>query len=230
MRLLVVFHLYYSDQLDWYLKKMRNIGGCRWDLLVTGGHFDGADVAKIRSLKPDASFLECENAGYDVWPFIKAMKTVDLDAYDLVMKLHTKSGGGDLVMKFNGIRLRDFMWRDALVDALLGSRCQFRRVLHIFRHHPDAGMVCSRKLYIASHAHSEDGTLLNAELERLGLEVGDRRFCAGTMMVLRAGILKTFPADRYSLEDFPVQAHSHSGGTLAHVCERVLSLIVSARG
>ena len=105
MRLLVHFHVYYHDQVDYFIEKMSNINGCEWDLYVTMNNLVQETVDKLTVLKPDTHFIEMENVGYDVWPFIDVIKSVDISDYDLVMKLHTKSRS---FLKAHGIRLKGF--------------------------------------------------------------------------------------------------------------------------
>lgn len=90
MRVLVIYHVFYEHLSGYYLDKMRNITSCEWSLIVTGDHLSQGTIDSIRELKNDAVFLKCNNIGYDVWPFIAGIKTVNLDDYALVIKLHTK--------------------------------------------------------------------------------------------------------------------------------------------
>ena len=90
-RLIVHFHIYYHDQVDYFINKMKNINGCDWDLLVTYSTASSKTEAMIKEFKPDAQFLKVENAGYDVWPFIKVLKVLDFTKYDYILKLHTKN-------------------------------------------------------------------------------------------------------------------------------------------
>ena len=230
MKLLVVFHVYYQDQIPWFIDKMRNIHGCEWDLVVTCSSLEQDSQALISSFKPDTRFITCENAGYDIWPFLDVLQQVSLDNYDLVMKLHTKSNFGDTVLRFNGIKMTGTLWRDLLVDAMLQDKARFEKVLNQFGKSSRTGMICSGKLFIAPQSYPEDKELLDNEMNRIGLQCKDHRFCAGTMMIFRASLLKNaLPLGTYTASLFP-SAASHSGATLAHVYERILSILVPAKG
>ena len=91
MRLLVHLHIYYHDQTEYFVGKLANINGCDWDLYVTMNNLNPVTMSLVRAVKPDAHFVETDNIGYDIWPFISIIKSVNLADYDLVMKLHTKS-------------------------------------------------------------------------------------------------------------------------------------------
>lgn len=228
MKVLVILHLYYEEQLGWFLDKLAHIHGCDWDLLLTGPSFSETSVSAIRAFKPDARFLACENVGYDVWPFLRAFQEISPDDYDWVLKLHTKGNTGSHKIRINGTHLTGFMWRDILVDALLADDVRWGEVLNACSR-LECGMVCSRKLY-AQLGFKEDHSLLDDELTRIGLRTDERRFCIGTMFMLRCSLLKVLPLQSFRAEDFPRESASNSGGTLAHTYERVLSLLAPAQG
>ncbi|MBP5398187.1 MAG: hypothetical protein J6Y32_06150 [Bacteroidales bacterium] len=227
-QLLVIFHLYYRDQLPWFLEKLGHIHGCSWDLVVTGPSFHEEDKAALLSLNPEARFIPCENVGYDVWPFLFALQGLDLTAYEWVLKLHTKSNTGSHKIRLNGVHLRGFDWRDTLVDALLESDARWEEVLAAMKDASN-GLICSRKLYCKLE-FAEDHRLLDEELKRLGLDTQERRFCVGTMFLIRSEALQKLPLSAYRAAMFPRQSKSNSGGTPAHIYERVFSLLPPALG
>ncbi|MBO8444574.1 MAG: hypothetical protein IAC23_02610 [Bacteroidetes bacterium] len=228
MRLLVLFHVYYHDQVDYFIEKMSNINGCEWDLYVTMNSMVQETADKLSAFKPDTRFIEMENVGYDVWPFIKVMKSTDLNDYDLVLKLHTKSAS---LLKAHGLRLDGFRWRDELVDSLLKDRRRFGRVLDIFSREPETGIVCSSMLWMdTSGWTAEDGRLLDRELDRIGMTVTDRHFCVGTIFIARVRIFRFLRSDLIKENIFPSVMESHSKGTMAHVYERILSMSANACG
>jgi lipopolysaccharide biosynthesis protein len=86
MRLLVHLHLHYYDQTDYFIGKLSSITGCSWDLYITEVCHDPVIEKKFSTLGANVIYIETEDRGYDIWPFIKVMKSVDLGEYDLVMK------------------------------------------------------------------------------------------------------------------------------------------------
>ena len=48
-KLLAHLHLYYLEQVDFMLKKLRNITGCDWDLYVTLCNSDNNVINKIKT-------------------------------------------------------------------------------------------------------------------------------------------------------------------------------------
>ena len=229
MKLLVHLHVFYHDQVPWFLERLRSLDGYDWDLIVTFCEADAAMEKAVKALKPDARFLPVENVGYDVWPFLKMLSLVDLAPYDILFKLHTKNITSRTTVHLNGLHLRKSAWRDILVDALLDSPAQVDRVVSVFREQPEAGMVCSSLLY-ASMGFPEDGQMLTDELAALGMQTEERRFCIGNMFAVRPCLLSLLGKRDFRPEQFPSHSESGSGGTLAHVYERVLSLLAPSQG
>ncbi len=229
MRILVHLHIFYHDQLPWFLDRLRNMDGYDWDLVVTWSREDAGTEKAVRAFKPDARFLAVENVGYDVWPFLKMLSQVDVSPYDVLFKLHTKNITFRKTVRINGFHVRKELWRNTLVDALLGSPDQVRKVMDVFREQPDAGMVCSGKLY-AAMGFREDGKMLSDELAVLGLQTTESRFCSGNMFAIRPCLLAPLQRREFRPDLFPAESHSGSGGTPAHVYERVFSLLAPAQG
>lgn len=228
MKLLVHLHVYYHDQVGYFAERLRYISGCEWSLFVTMSTPDPASESLLKAVKPDAVFLRTDNVGYDIWPFISVMKSVRIEDYDLVMKLHTK---GPSSIAVHHVHLDGYGWRNTLVEALLKDEVRFRRVLSIFRDRPATGLVCSDIfLMLPLPWTDEDSPALDKELSRIGLDVKDRHFCVGTIFMARASCYRFLQEADIAEEMFPKEQVSHSGGTIAHVYERILSMAPSAYG
>lgn len=228
VKLLVIFHLYYEDQLDFFLEKMHSINGCEWDLIVTGPEHDENVWSRISEFKPGAVFLTTSNVGYDIWPFIAAIKSVRLEDYDLLLKLHTKNSN-ICGTRVNGIRMRGYEWRDILVGGLLGSGTVFKNALDSFDD-PSVGLVCNRTiLKEVSNGLYEDLRPLEEELAYLGITTEDRHFCAGTMFMARVMPYKILQSDKVVESKFAAGV-SHARGSMAHIYERIISILVADAG
>jgi len=231
-RLLVHLHVFYPEQLPYFLEKLSHIQGCAWDLYVTYSREEALIRREITAACPQAVFLPVENVGFDVWPFLRVLRAVDFDRYDYVLKLHTKHGapgyGGHLwSVQFSGYR-----WRNLLVDAVLRSPAQFRKALRSLEEDPGAGLVCDGLLLQPRRSElPEDNALLEEELARMGLQVGpDDMYCAGTMFLARLApyaVLRDAPVTAAS---YSAQSQSSQTGTLAHVQERICTYAVTAAG
>ena len=229
MKILVHLHVFYHDQVPWFLDRLKSLDGFDWDLVVTYGVADEETEQTVKAFKPDACFLYMENVGYDVWPFLQVISKVDLTPYDILFKLHTKNITSEKTVRVNGVHMRKEAWRNRLGDAVLGRPGQAGKVVSIFSEQPDAGMVCSAKLYSTLEA-SEDGKPLTDELDALGLHTDERRFCVGDMFAIRPCLLAPLARRTWRAEMFPTHSQTGSGGTLAHIYERVFSLLAPAQG
>ena len=128
---LVHLHLYYPEQLDYMLKKLKNINNCNWDLIVTICKENPKIERKIKEFKSDSQIIKVKNIGYDVWPFIQVLESINLDDYDYVLKLHTK----------NHRKHNNFFWRNILIDALLLSPKRYEQNLQLFKESPEIGII-----------------------------------------------------------------------------------------
>lgn len=229
MRILVVFHIFYEHLVGYYLDKMRNISG-EWSLVVTGNGLSQTVKDSVRQVKPDAVFLECGNVGYDLWPFIAGIKSVDLDKYDIVIKLHTKNEDGQK-FRLHGERMTGAKWRGYMVDALIGTPEAFFKLVEMFDSNPSLGIAYSQKLNFASKGgHLEDGAMLAGELARLGISRKSDMFCAGTMFAVRAKTLKFLQRDDINQDCFQESGPSHGSSSMAHVYERLIPIAVVSDG
>ncbi len=230
-RLLVTFHVFYHDQVDYFINKLGNISGCSWDLVVTYVEHSHKMEDKIRKFKPDARFFEVENMGYDVWPFIRVIRDVDFLQYDYVLKLHTKSISRQGKDRVNSILVNGTVWRDLLVDAILKSPSRFQRCLDIFAKNPKCGLLCSYEFCkLIEPILPEETFLLEEEAERIGMEIMSNKFCAGTIFLARPAALAGLLDISFTTEMWIGELKSASRGTLGHVYERIISLIVYNAG
>ncbi len=230
MRVLVLLHIYYEEQIDYYLDKLRNIAGCEWDLTVTGNSLGEDTKRKILDFRSDARLLDTPNIGYDVWPFICAVKQTDLGKYRFVLKLHSKNLDRSR-SKVNALMLTGEEWRAELVDTLLGSPKRFRRVRDLMSNDDSVGLVYSLSLDMATRANApEDTELLKDEMDRIGMDTTARHYCSGTMFAVRASALEWLKDPKISEGIFQPSAGSHNNGTMAHVYERLLCFAVNAAG
>lgn len=229
-KILVILHIYYHEQTDYFIEKLSNINGCQWDLLVTYTTHNQRTIDKIRKFRPDAVIMQADNIGYDVWPFIQAIKSVNIYSYDYILKLHTKNTSGKRKIRFNGQKFTNRKWGDLLVNSMLKSPEQFRKCLDILDNNPKAGMVCSMELYVGlTQRRAEDMSLLENETQRIGLDIRKGKFCAGTMFMVRPQCLKKIINADFDPAQWE-QRPSHSGGTLAHVYERIFCIAVLDAG
>lgn len=230
-RLLVHFHVYYHDQVEFFIGKMKNIVGCEWDLLVTYSESSGQTETLIREFKKDAEFLQVENVGYDVWPFIKVLKMVDFEQYDYILKLHTKNVSPSK-NRINGLVLRYDRWRNILVNSILSDSKRFAKCLSLLEKDGKCGIVYAYEMSKhRSKGLPEDLSALENEAERIGVTKLNGKFVSGTMFLARLDAFKLIKDADLDVRAFAKhKTASHSTGSLAHVYERLLVFSVYSAG
>jgi len=221
--LLVHLHVYYTDQLDWFLEKLASVNACRWDLYVTISSPTKEILNKIYAFKPDAIIVTVSNRGYDIWPFLCVLYKVDLSKYDYVLKLHTKQ-----LVPLDTVRPADpdIIWRNCLVDALLKSPTHFKRLLALMDKN-SVGLCAAGHCFFRRHKIlNEDGLLYQRVSHQLGCRNSSHWFVAGTMFLIKADCLKQLQQNSFAESEFPTLCGSNSRGTLAHAIERIFIPLV----
>ena len=222
-KLLVHLHLFYHNQLDYMISKLKNIDGCEWDLFVTVCEKTPEVENKLRELKSDVKILSVNNIGYDVWPFIQVLRAVELKDYDYILKLHTKNCRGKIFPNYE--------FRNRLIEPLLENKSKFIENIQVLENYEDVGMVCSKYcLYNYSGDVPEEGWMLNVMMKRLGLHYAGGQYLSGTMFLSRANIFEPIVRSDISENDFSSQSSTGGASSNAHVLERVFSLIVLGNG
>lgn len=227
MKNLAIVHLFYAEMWPELKRCLANLG--EFDLVVT--YVDDAAVVEARRDFPAARFICCENRGYDVWPFICALKAVDLTAYELVIKLHSKRDiKKDHPFTMGGVRLNGSAWRDYLLNFVRTPEAWEATAMQFAD--PTVGMVADRRL-IYSRTEGGKSAFDSAarELrEKFALKVPKSAyFVGGTMFAARAKLLKVFRDYPFTPEMFTVSG-PHEPTTYAHLMERMLGLAVCAQG
>ena len=231
LSLAVHLHLYYLDMWPEIKGYLANIGDYPYDLFVTLVAENPQLEEEIRQFKPDAKIWVVENRGYDVGPFIDFLHHIDLDKYDLILKLHTKNGNKGPDTKLNGLPVSRELWKKLLIESLLETPEQFKKNVEMFKKNPDLGMIGSRHLIT-----SKDTVLasLKARINETMLALGFNEpkpitFIAGTMFMSRANLLSPIK-NNYKLADFDLTDGHVKDGTLAHVMERLFGCVIQAQG
>ena len=237
MRTLVVAHVYYPQLWPELAECIRSIDGTR-DLIVT--YVDGTSVAEARRDFPEARFLKCENCGFDIWPFICALRLVDLGTYDAVVKLHTRR---DIVKDhdwyFNNCRFNGAAWRNHLLSFCRTREAWARTVRRLSE--LGVGMVADRHVVVRRRdfpwkAVRECFDAAVAEVRAIGgcapFDERSAQYVSGTMFAARPEPLAFFLRHGFDVGMF--EASGHAAGTepvlYAHRVENLLGLSVSAVG
>lgn len=227
--LAVHLHLYYEEQLDEILGRLKNLQSVDYDLFVTMTCENKEISAKLKAFNPNVKIITVENRGYDVGPFIEFLHHIDLNDYDYVLKLHTKGKHSKNYTHLNNMRFDNALWGKVLWDALLASPHRVQKDMDTLQK-PNIGMLASKYcINKEERNYKKLLTQINQKLEAIGLNKTDKpEFVAGSMFYAKAKLLK--PLLKLNLNDFALTDAKVKEGTLAHVMERVIGEIIKEQG
>lgn len=226
-RLLVHVHLFYTEQVDFFISRLGNIT-IPFELVVTMcGSCPECETA-LKAAFPGVRIIQVDNCGYDVYPFLEAMKLYDLDTFDLVLKLHTKNFRPES-LSMNHLHYRNFEFRDGLINPLVGSRKCFERALARFND-DTVGMVCANNFIDRCEAW-QNVPVTEKLCKRYGVPYRrNSHYCAGTMFMCRTRIVSQILSVNLTRDDFPEACVTGQTGTVAHSIETMFGLVCLHQG
>ena len=230
--LLAHLHLYYIEQLDYFIDKLSNIQSIDHDLYITMTENNEDIKHKIISQFPNANILIVPNKGYDVGPFIQLLNKINIDNYEYVLKVHTKNTSLDTGKKINKIWIHRNCWMHLLVEALIGSQKIFLENIKKFKDNEKIGMIASKYL-VTSSTDSYINILdqVYDTIKYLGFSIPEKlTFVAGTMFMIRASLLKPIIKHGYTIDSFEPTEKTGQDNKLAHIFERIFGVLVTSQG
>ena len=227
-KLLVHLHLYYHEQINYFLEKFKSLDGYDYDLFITVVENKEETTRKILKFKPDAQIMTVPNKGYDIAPFVFVLNRINLKNYDYIIKVHTKNYRPKLYAN-HGFLCKGFAWRNALVNALLENKKQVQNNIRLFTLRPKLGMIGNKKLL------GNSPSVINEEKRkeicaRMGIENKKCMFINGTMFMCRAELMRPLQNLHLTWDDFSTSLRTGDCGTLAHALEDVMAQIVWEQG
>ena len=232
---LCIVHVFYPEFWPEIASCLRNIDE-PLDLIVTYVDESKGIPEMVRKDFPEARFILCENRGFDIWPFLKALKAVDLSAYSVLVKLHTKRdvkrGGRPLV--FNHCDFAESAWREYLLGFIRDAESWRATTARLSQ--PGVGMVADRHVILRRDDTPWFNTRRTMDLaislirDLYGVSVRHgTQFVAGTMFAARPSVFAKLLNREWTVDDFAESVHD---GTeqMAHVLERALGIAVTAEG
>lgn len=231
MKILVVAHVFYPQLWPELAGCIRNITE-RKDVVIT--FVDEASVVEARKDFPDARFALCENRGYDVWPFVRVLRSTDLSSYDAIVKLHTKRDVEETRgYHFNHVKFYGSVWRNHLLAFVRTSEAWTKTLRELSR--PGVGMVADRHVVMRRNdvRWERTRTSFDAAAGFLGIDPEAVRrngqYVAGSMFAARPAALRPLLEKFLGTEMFE-PSEGHLTETFAHVVERAFGLSVGLAG
>lgn len=221
VRTAVVAHLFYLDLLPEILYCRAQLpDAAALHLTVPEDRVEQARL--LLGNTPQVIVHPCENRGRDVAPFIALLNAGTFDAYDAVLKLHTKRSPHLLDGEIR---------RKLLFDMLAGERNATSRMLAVFEA-PDTGVVGWEASYRTASPYwmsnearvREIGKRMGVPDELLGLG-----FFEGSMFWFRPAALNRLRQLVLRTDEFEAEA-GQLDGTLHHAIERCFTIAARADG
>lgn len=219
----VFLHLYYDGLARVFAERLSNIPA-PFQLYVSTDTEEKAH--RIRESLPDAEIRVISNRGRDIWPKLYGFADAKL-RHDLVLHLHGKRS-------VHSDQLDE--WLAHILDCLLGSPGEIRRILSFFQLIPRLGMVAPVTFKaVLGAAHWGSNRDIARELaRRMGLpdalpDNNSLRFPVGSMFWARTAALQPLLDLNLPQTAFPPEA-GQVDGTLAHAIERMLGVTCQSRG
>jgi len=176
-----------------------------------------------------------DNRGFDVWPFLRMLDTLDLEEFTHILKLHTKRDVKRPV-GFNGMTVAGAMWRNWLLSIVRTSEAWAETKARIAA--AGVGMVAAAECILDRWATEgrEERTMFDEAVQeasrRFVMPATAFRmanFVGGTMFLARSEALRPLQG-RFRAEDFDVSNTAHLSNSFAHLAERLIGFSVSAAG
>ena len=232
-KLLVHLHLYYTEQLDFMINRLKSIHECNWDLYVTILNEDNSVREKLLKFKKDTCIIKVENRGFDILPFLQILRQVNINEYDYILKIHTKRHI-NIKGYLNGININGYFWRDSLISSLLSNKDTFKQNLETFKNN-DIGIIVNKDFLFKFNSYTkyplpEENHLLEKLKKRINIQSSFDYFIAGSMFMARAAIFKNLIKSDISPSDFEEESESGGNSTIAHTIERIFCILAIQHG
>ncbi len=226
--LCVLAHVYYPDLWDEIADCLLNLPSGSFDLYVNlvDDTFDGAFLAKVRGLFPEARVYISENIGRDIGGYLALWRNLPAQAYDVFCLVHTKKSPHIAPGAAQ-------QWRRQLLRSLLGDPERAAENLQKMLDDQTIGQLGSGRFRNDDLAKNREKygrflNILNIDEAPEALE-----FLSGTMMFVRGAVLRrVFEA----ASDLPLEAGDprtaggDPDGTWAHAVERAFGAVVRDMG
>lgn len=237
----VHLHLFYMSLTDEFISYLKNIP-IDFDLFVTvnKNNLLESDIEKIKTnFKNTKILILPKNCGRDIGAFTYFLENIDLNYYDLILKLHTKktvyssfeeySNKNKLFKKSSFPITSNDLWRKHILEVILGTKEKVENIIKIFMNN-NVGMIGDKAFLIGGYqSTSEEIKYFNNICDELNL-VKDVIFFAGSMFWIRSDLLEIFKK-KYSIESFDNDfGEIKKQGKLEHGMERIFGTLVKTQG
>ncbi len=222
-KIAVVIHVYYLEMLPSILSRITTVP-LKSDLFFTvPPTIEGSLVKSLNSFGiKNYEIITYTSGGYDIAPFILLLSHLQDKNYDLLCKIHTKKGDGEL----------GEFWFQLLIDSIFGSEHTVKEIISKFESDKDLGLVggievykSAQKLMYGNTPFIENilsTTSINHDLNK------DWGFFAGTMFWAKLDMFKPLIDNKRLHYLIHLESHNEKTGASAsifHAIERFFGLL-----
>ncbi|MGM9993334.1 MAG: rhamnan synthesis F family protein [Candidatus Avigastranaerophilus sp.] len=245
-KICVILHLFYQDmwnEIKDYLSSLKvavSGGGGNIDIFITCVEANNELFNEILSFADEKTKINIEQVentkGADLYPFIHVLNKINLDAYNILYKLHTKRTIPKIRQKLlvrNKLNLKFYIgrnvWRNFLYNAILGKH-NITKVLDIFENNQKAGIIGFYPLLtkFSESAYTKPDNFEEITVKNKFKRKKKWKHYAGTIFVIRANLLKCIQ-NKFSINDFKLEGDDKFV-EFAYFLEVFLGYIVEAQG
>lgn len=217
-KIAVVVHYFYPDIWKEIKEKLTALPPI-FDLFVTvPSEIAETAIRDVLAAFPSVRIQVGKNIGMDIVPFLSLIPTLANEGYYAVCKLQTKKGDGHLAA----------IWRQVMLDSLIGSRHNFTRAIDAFLGNENLCLIGPAALYQSGQRLMYDNAQnLSTILETsygTKLPEEDWGFFAGTMFWSRIDILEKL-ARIANFTHSALDGEYKKDGKLEHALERIFGLL-----
>lgn len=227
-RIAVVLHLYYEKSWVEIKEYLKNLNCYHFDLFITTpkGNLSEKIILDILNFKKNTKLIYCPNQGYDLGPFFKVLNELDLNNYDVVFKLQSKSTKRRWIYIYKQLFLRRD-WFLNLFEGILSPKNVHFTINKIYGS-SKVGLVAAQNLLVTDPLHKQH------IIKNMARDLGDKftenyQFVAGTCFAAKAKSLKGIQKKHIQMDDFENTLES-SGMTYAHYIERYICCSILQEG
>lgn len=179
------------------------------------GFYDEETLNQIIAFKKDTKIIRCDNIGWDVLPFLIALRSIHLSDYDIIFKLQSKGTNRKEVFLYGQyFRKRD--WFLNLFEGCIGPFTVHTTIDSLMDNKKGIGLVAAKNLIVEDPIHKRH--MVEQALNELNLPIPkDYKFVAGTCFAVRANLM-----NRIKELDIDIEKFNSKSFSFAHRMERII--------
>ena len=224
-KILIHLHLYYIEYFNEIASYIKNLDQkFEYELYITIPKQNASFTSVLQSSFPESKIFICDNIGFDIYPFIKIIKSVNLDEFSYVIKLHTKRDiDFNLFSIFKNKWYGKSNWREGLLTFIKNTN-NIEQVINYLNAHDSVGMHGGQAYLLNQYTDDKNAKKsVQKYINKLGY-----KFVAGAIFVAKAKVFKNLQTNCIDLSLFEASDTTHQCVQFAHIMERYLGYCVTS--